>query len=282
MQIETKDNENFAELLGSKEETTPESQPETVEKVEETKEEVPAPSQEEQKPEESVEESKAEEPAVTKEAPFHQHPRWKRMQAELAEAREAARVAQESIQKQQQPKEETAQQAMPQAFSNLFGSSEEAWGEWQKLGLMTKGQVETLVQSALQSKFEEQHAQEQATAKAHEQAITLAEETFADLSDETGLDFSGGSDARNRVLDIAVKYNLLDEQGMPNLRTAFKLYQDMNPAKAEVNDAVKEKREVAAKTNSKTNSGAKESDIYTPAKLKEIEKRGGIHFLMGN
>ncbi len=259
---------NLANLLAKAEgkepvETTVESPTETVEEV------VPAPSQEELKPETT--EVKAEEPAPVKEAPFHKHPRWQRMQTELAEAREEARLAREEAKAVQQPKEEPHVQ-MPQSFSDLFGSNEEAWASWQKLGLVTK--------SDLQAEYKRMREEEQAETKkavdANKKAVDWAEDQFMTLSDDTGIDFTSGTE-RNQVLDIIEKYSLFMPDGMPNIAKANELRAVLYPPP--VVD-VTEKKEIIAKTSNKTNSGAKESDVFTPAMLRAIERRGGAASLL--
>lgn len=260
--------EELAELVGKtdEEEIAPDSQPETVEEKEET-EESPAPSQEEQKPEEPEKEPKAEEPAVVKEVPFHKHPRWQKLQQELAEAREEAKKAREVAESKQSVKDEP--KPMPEAFTKLFGSNDEAWKEWQKLGLMTRDEVTDYMRQMR----EEDKAQERAVKEANERTIQWAEEQFTALTDETGVDFTEGTE-RNRVLDIIDKYGLYTPDGRPNIVKANELREALYPKKAE---DLQEKKKVVAKTNAKANAGATESDIITPSKLKEMEKRGGVH-----
>lgn len=205
-------------------------------------------------------------PVQAKEVPFHKHPRWQRMMKELAEAREEARLAKEAAQEHSKPAEVVQQ--MPEAFERLFGSNEEAWTAWQKLGLVTKDEAIQIAKSIR----EEEKAQDQQAKEAHTKALQWAEDQFLTLSEETGTDFSSGTE-RNQVLDIIEKYGLYTAEGFPNIVKANELRAVLYPVKTEV---IEEKRKVAAKTNSKSNSGTKESDIFTPARIKEIEKRGGV------
>lgn len=263
--------EDLAELVNvegqtNEVETTEESQPETVEETsEETTEEAPAPSQEEQPEEETTPESSAEK----KEVPFHKHPRWQRLQKELQEAREEARLAREEAKRPQTVTEE--KRLMPEAFTKLFGSNEEAWGEWQKLGLMTEEQVE----QKIQAKFEEQQAQSRMAEEAQSKAVQWAEDEFLNLADETGIDFTDSSNTeRNQILDICDKYQLFTADGLPNIQVANELRMQLYPEPE--NEIVQEKKRVVTRTNVKTNAGAKESNILTPSKLRELEKRGGV------
>lgn len=230
--------------------------------------------------EEKVEEPKEEpEPEVKKELPFHEHPRGKKLFRDLAEAREEARLAREDAKAARETAEKSSQsqekQKMPQAFVNLFGSNEEAWNEWQNLGLMTKDEVE----QRIQARFDEAKRGEEQAQEFQKKAIDSSEEYLDTLSEETGVDFSIESDARNRLLDIAVKYELLDADGIPNLKVAYQIFQDMYPPKDD-GEAVTERKQLAAKTSIKTNSNTRESDVYTPKRLAEIKRRGGIHSLL--
>lgn len=245
---------------------------EEVLKPQETAEE-PKPV-EEGKVEVEVEEPKEEpKPEVKKEKPFHEHPRWRKLEREAAEARLEAKAAREALeQSQKQAQQSQEKQKMPQAFINLFGSNEEAWAEWQNLGLMTKEEVE----QRIQARFDEAKKSEEQAESFREKAVETAEEQLAELSEESGIDFSVESDARNRLLDIAVKYQLLDQNGVPNIATAYQIYQDLYPPKDGTAE-ITERKQVAARTGAKTNSNTKESDVYTPKRLAEIKKRGGIH-----
>lgn len=234
---------------------------------------VEEPKVEEPKVETPAEEPEKEPEEVKKPVPFHQHPRFLKVQKEAQEAREEARVAREALEEQKKQAQQTPpNQKMPQAFVNLFGSNEEAWAEWQNLGLMTKDEVE----QRIQARFDEARKGEEQAQQLHESAVASAEEQLATLSEDSGIDFSIESDARNRLLDIAVKYKLLDANGVPNLETAWDIYQDMYPSE-DTSSVVKEKKSILAKTGAKTNSNTKESDVYTPKRLAEIKARGGIH-----
>lgn len=247
---------------------TPESQPETADETvtePETKEETPAPSQEEPK----AEETKPEDSAQKKEVPFHKHPRWIRKQQEAEELKTKLEALEQKLQSQQQPNKEE-KRSIPDAFVKLFGENEEAWNEYQRLREMDKLDARAEVQRIL----EEEKAREAQEETARTQVIKWAEDRFLELADETGIEFTDRNNAvRNEVLSICEDYSMFDEQGRPNISKAYELYRRLNPPKTEV---VEEKKRVAAKTNTKSNAGAKESQVFTPSKLREMERRGGI------
>lgn len=268
MSDETSFGEEMAKLVADGETSREESAPESLPEKEATEQ---APSQEGEATAEA-EKPEAETPAQTKDVPFHKHPRWIRQQQEKEELRAKLEALEAKLNTQSQPKEEVKQQAMPEAFTKLFGSNEEAWTEWQKLGLMTKSEVEAMTKSMIQQSREEETAKERQAQEANQKALQWAEDQFITLSDETGIDFTAGTE-RNQILDIIEKYDLYTTDGLPNIVKANELRAVLYPPSTQ---AVEEKRKVAAKTGVKTNAGTKESDIITPQKLREMEKRGGI------
>lgn len=251
-------------------------QEEPVEAEEETKqEETPEPEPEAEEPKE--EEPKQEE---RKKIPFDaNHPRFKRVWAELEELRawkeEQTRKSQEAPQVAQQSQPAPTAD-MPQEFIDLFGENREAWEKFRKLSLTPQFDIRSEVQKVLDEQRQQELARKQAEEQAQQQAVQATEEMFYELSEETGIDMTDrGNTVRNQILSIVEKYNLFNENGLPNVRAAHELHAALYP---QSNNVVEEKRKVVAKTNVKTNSSAKESDFYTPQKLREIQKLGGIHF----
>lgn len=264
-----------------KEEPKSEEKPEEpkAEPKEEPKEAEEQPKAEpEAKPEEKPEEPK--EPEQKKEIPFNaKHPRFKRVWKELEESRkELADLKAWREEKERQSTQQTqpTTQKIPQAFIDLFGDNEEAWQKFQQLRELDKIEAREEVKRL----YEEQEKAKQAQAQAQQKAIDWAEERFADLSDETGVDLTDTKNTvRNQILDICSQYDLFTQEGLPNIDKAFALHQKLYPQK---NEVIEEKRQIAAKTNNKVNSSAKESDVYTPAKIAEIKKRGGVHFFLNS
>lgn len=248
-------------------ETTEAPPAETVEK-----EEAPAPSQEEQKPE--AEKAEAEEPAQNKEVPFHKHPRWIRQQQEKEELKAKLEALEQRLSQQEKPTVKEEKKQMPESFVKLFGENEEAWNEWQRLREMDKADARAEVQKL----FEEQQAEARKVEEKRSQALKWAEDQFLTLSEETGIEFTETSNTeRNQILDICDKYELFTPNGLPNIQAANQLREALYPKK---DDAVEAKKSIAAKTSTKTNSGAKESDVWTPAKIRAVERRGGAVSLL--
>jgi hypothetical protein len=261
------------------EEETAEVEPEKLEeKPEEPKVEKPEekPKAEAQEPEEPIEEPREEK----KEIPFNaKHPRFKRVWKELEESRQA--VAELKAWKEEQERKGTqASQPVtpkiPQAFIDLFGDNEEAWAKYQELTELSKKEAREEMKHIL----EEKEQAKQAQAQAQQKAVDWAEDKFAELADETGIDLSDRDNTvRNQILSICERYDLFTQEGMPNIGKAFELHQELYQKK---DDAIVEKRQIIAKTNNKTNSSTKESEIFTPSKIAEIKKRGGVHFFMNS
>lgn len=260
---------DLAKFLSNGEETettTAEPQPETVEK---TKEEQ-APSQEEQKPVEA--------PAELENVPFNRHPRWKRMEKDLAQAREDARLAREAAQSKPEVKQENVEQEVPQEFSELFGKNPEAWKLYDRMLQARDAKVLAQAEEKFKNFISEQQNEQQKAADAQQKVVDFAENEFIDLSDDAGVDLTDRNNTvRNQILDIIDENELYDAEGKPNIRAAFKLHARLYPKAV---DPIEEKRKIVSKTNSKTNSSAKESDIMTSSKLKEIERRGGLQWLL--
>ena len=135
-------------------------------------------------------------------------------------------------------------------------------------------QAEEKFRGFVQSKQDE----EQKVIQAQQKVVEFAENEFMDISDETGIDLTDRNNTvRNQILDIIDENSLYDAEGKPNIRAAFKLHARLYPKPT---GDIEEKRKIVSKTNTKTNSSAKESDIFTPSKLKEIAKRGGVHYFI--
>lgn len=270
--MDTLTNESINKVLGI-DEVKPE---ETQEPVEEVTEATPEAAPEENV--EAVEEKPEPQKEPKKELRLDKHPRFIRLQQELSEMREWRQKQEEAAKQAPQPQEEVKQQAMPEAFTKLFGSNEEAWMEWQKLGLMTKEDAQAMTKQLIQQSFEEQREQARKVEEAQTQAIQHIEGIFSDISERTGLDLSPGTN-RNIVLDFIERRNIYDANGLPNVELAYELLDEMGKFTPST-DIVEEKKRVVAKTAVKTNSNTQESEIMTPSKLRAIDKRGGLKSLL--
>ena len=270
---------NLSEALGfGKEETTTESQPETVEKPQEAEEES-APSQEGEEQPEVQEEPKTETPTETKEIPFNKHPRFKRIYKELQELRAWKEEMQKQPQEQPKAERTVEKPRMSPEFVRLFGENEEAWETWQAMRQAEKAEVLREAEERAKAVLESERAQARQQEEITERVVEMVEDRFLDLGESIGIDLSDPkSTERNQILDICDKYQLFDENGIPNIEKANELRAIIYPERSK--EVVQEKRQVVAKTNVKTNSSAKESDMFTHQKLQEIKKRGGVHFFL--
>lgn len=233
----------------------PESQPEEAKE-----EEAPVSPSEEPKAEEKPE-IQPEKPIV----PFHKHPRWKRLEQELAEAREEARLAKEAI---AQKKEETpGVQSVPSEFQSLFGEDVEAFKAWEgMLDARITSKAQEILESRQKALLEEQQREE--TAK--QQAVSWAEEQFAEMADDTGIDFTDQSSTeRNQVLDIVLKYGLFDSQGRPKVREAAEIRNAIYSVEDKSN--LSERKKIVAKTTTKTNVLPQEDSVLTSSKLQKMD-----------
>lgn len=209
------------------------------------------------------------------------HPRFKRVWKELEELR-TWKQEQEEKAKQPQPEAEKPKEAdMPQEFVSLFGDNPEAWKQMEKMLAARDSQTLAQAESRFKAVLDSQQESAKREKEASERAVQIIEDTFLDLADESGVDFTDRNNTeRNQILDICEKYQLFTPDQLPNVKAAYELHKQLYPATDKVE--MEEKRKVIAKTNTKTNSSAKESNVFTPSKIKEIEKLGGAKFFMNS
>lgn len=220
-------------------------------------------------------ESTEAEPEEKKELPFHKHPRFKRivdenrkLQGEIEELKK--------MREQVPPAISAAEEKVPQEYANLFGEDVNAYRSWQKM-------LEKTANEQARALFDDMKKQEAAAKQAEEsrnqKAVDYALNELSELAEETGIDLTDDKNtARNQVLDICAKYNLVTPEGFPNIRAAYELHGRLYPTQT---PELEEKKKVLTKTVTKTNSQAKEDTVMTPKRLKEIEKRGGLSYLWG-
>lgn len=265
------------ELVGKTEGIEPSDLVKEEPKVEpEEAEQTETPKQDEPETEEPVKEAKK----------FRQfdanHPRFKRVWKEVEELR-AWKQEQEERLKQapvEAPKSQTSD--MPQEFVSLFGDNPDAWKQMEKMLAARDSQTLAQAEARFKAVLESQQESAKREKEASERAVQIVEDTFLDLADETGIDFTDRDNTeRNRLLDLAERYKLFDKMAPKDaMDAAVSLYKEFIASRQqdEEREVVEEKRKIASKTNTKTNSSAKESDVFTSSKIKEIEKRGGAHF----
>lgn len=208
--------------------------------------------------------------ASTKALPYHKDPRWIRLLNETKASKKEAEALKAKIEALERKTEASSgdvgkSQEVPAKYKRLFGEDFEAYKEWEAF------QQEETKKIAL-AIYEERIAKEQEMKQQEEQerkkALQFAEDQFLELAEETGIDFHDPDNTeRNQILDICVKYNLLDEKGLPLIRSANELRQSLYPA---TTDDTEEKKKIVAKTNSKTNAASSESKLFTSSKLKKM------------
>lgn len=223
--------------------------------------ETPAPSQEEPKEEVQKTEQSPEDSASTKEVPFHKHPRWIRQQREIEDLRkqlETRQVVEPVVEKQEEKQ-------VPKEFERLFGDDYEAYEAWKTL---MDRQASEKAREVLELK-ERERVERESQEKAREaKAIEMTENAFLELSEETGLDLTNAKNTeRNQILDLCLKYELWDKDGLPNVRKANELRAQLYPEKS--NEIVEEKKRIVKQTGSQTNAAPKEHNVWTPSSLRK-------------
>jgi hypothetical protein len=232
-----------------------ESQPEKAKE-----EEAPAPSTTEQKPE------VADKSPQEKEVPFHKHPRWVRREKDYEETKAKLDEALKKLESQPAPKQEEKKVSqVPPQFQKLFGEDVEAYEQWSKL-------LDDRAEAKAKAFYEQQKAEEtRATSEreaASKKAVTHAENVFLELEEETGKSFTAkDSTERNQILNLIERLRMFDENGFPNIRSAYELYQELHPST--VDKTVEEKKKVIAKTAAKGTGSPQEGQFLTSAQLRK-------------
>ena len=218
----------------------------------------------------------------TKEIPFNKHPRFKRLYSELKELR-AWKDEMEQQRQQQNVKTEQdpVKPEMSPEFVKLFGDNPEAWEMFDRMMTTRDARVREQAKAEMQQLMNAEQERARQAEEVTQRIVAAIEDKFLDLAEETGIDMTDPKNTeRNQILDICEKYQLFNADGAPNIEKANELRAVIYPDRSR--EVVEEKRQVVAKTNVKTNSSVKESDVFTPSKLKEIEKRGGAHFFQNS
>ncbi len=246
--------EELAQLVVSDDDQSTESQSES-------ESETPAPSQEESKDDVQETEKTPEDSASTKEVPFHKHPRWIRQQREIEDLRkqlESQKVVEPVVEKQEDKQ-------VPREFERLFGDDYEAYEAWKTL---MDRQASEKAREVLESRDRERSQRENQEKERETKAIEMTENAFLELSEETGLDLTDAKNSeRNQILDICLKYELWDKDGLPNVRKANELRAQLYPEKP--NELVEEKKRIVKQTGSQTNAAPKEHNVWTPSSLRK-------------
>lgn len=205
----------------------------------ETKETVtPSESQSENK-----EAQQASQPAdntvAEKPEPFHKHPRWIKVQSELAETRDKLAKL-ETERAQGQPI------SLPDWWKGQYGDTQESKERYEAV---LKGELPWLKDQILQEIRSEQQAEQQQT-KAGEEYV---ETQLAEMTDE-GLAFE-----RNKLLKFMVDFqgeygsgSLLDSDGNYDFRKSLKLMNQLQPA--DVQDKTMQKQVAAQAGRAKATS----------------------------
>lgn len=237
---------------------------------EEAKEKEPAPSQEESPEEESEEEkedepqtdnSEAEDSASNKEVPFHKHPRWKRMQQELREAKEANEKLLNEVETRNTHSEP---EKVPANLQKIFGEDVEAYVEF--LNFTRQEQ-----KAVLEEEFKKRDQSKNEIDKKQQELLNVYEERLADLGEELGLPLHNqNSNERNQILSICEEYGVVDAEGNPDFRKANELRVKLYPEKKKVST---ERKKIASNASEAPLSGdSPVGDVMTPTRLKEARR----------
>ena len=240
------------DLTELEEETTPESQTETVEPKED------APSQEGVEAEEA-EAPKAEDTPEEINIPFHKHPRWIQKQDEIQELR--TQLEEFKAQSLQSPTA-TVKRGVPEHLQPVFGDNVEAYEAMEK-------EMNARAISAMESRQKEVDLRAKAEEAKNQEFVKWAETELSDIGQAIGKNLNDPkSTVRNQILDICDKYGVVDSQGRPNFQKAHELHKQLYP-NAVSRETLDEKKKIAAKTDGKTSAqGSDISNVITSSKLR--------------
>ncbi len=201
----------------------------------------PAKSSTENKPETATPETQAgttDDKVVKTEdtLPFHENPRWIKMQNELKELREFKQTSQPLLDQVAKPTPVTETDEIPAWFITLYGENEQAWKQYR---LHSKQEREEIRSEIMQ----ELKAQTEQGAKESQKWDQWVEDELQTLKD-SGLKFE-----RNELLKVAMDYLPTDTEGNISLKKAH----DILVAQKSATNAPKttdtpEKKAIAAKT----------------------------------
>jgi len=192
--------------------------------TEETTEETQVETPEETPDEDMSEEGDAAEEAPkedAQQAPFHEHPRFQKLLEDRRTDRETIDLLKQELEgiKSAPQQESQPAPAVPEWFSNILYGAEksEIEKEWDVYIKQTDQTKQTWIDQAV-SEFERRQSEKiSAEQKAQDEANAYVEEQLQTLEGE-GLKFD-----KNKLFDIAIKYNPTNNEGLIDLRKAYDL-----------------------------------------------------------
>lgn len=210
-------------------------------------------------------EAEAVEPAAEnpepKTLPFHEHPKWKRMNSENQELKGQLDNVLAELQELRSVKQHAQETGtVPPELQSVFGDNVEA------MKAMTQ-YAEKIAEQKYLEKQQEIEKQQMSKEQQVQQFRDWADERFAELSEKAGEDLtSAESTLRNQILDLCETYGIVDVNQMPDFEKAYELHQKLS-ASSNDKSAV---REIAAKTNAKSVTVAPAADeVMTASKLRK-------------
>jgi hypothetical protein len=192
------------DLLNPKEETDKEEKETPPESSTEKKTET------EESPSQEGEEALAEDTPEEENLPFHKHPRWQELQDELKTTRE-------ELEKFKTAKDEKTETdvSLPKWGVKLYGDdavSKEAYQDY----LTEESQKVESIKSKIKAEEEERQKREQEETDKWNKWVDQEVET---------LKADGKKFDKNELLNIALKYRPIDEQGNVSLQKAYDIYE---------------------------------------------------------
>jgi len=204
-------------------------------KPEEPKEEEDPSQEGENTPDEPKEKPEAD-------VPFHKHPRFQQLVKERDQEREAREALEARLSELETKQVNSQPKSAPPEFVHLFGDNPDFYQEFSRL---TQAEAKKIVDERMsQLERERQEADNK-----QKQATEFIEKSLAELADETGIDLTNPKcSERNEIMDIAVKYRPIDDQGNIDMRKSYDLWKQIKPKK----DDTIAKKQLASSTMDKT------------------------------
>ena len=232
----------------------------------------------ESSPEPKEEESVQTEPEVKEDAKafhaFHEHPRWIAREKELEQLRAKVEEYEDFksrvdpfLQKLEKPEEKSN---APQWFTNLFGTDENAWNQYQESSKEERKRIREEILTELKPDLEVVRATKQQKelndwANKEWESLGKDEEVKKELK-TLGLTLDK---VQGEISGIMSKYLPTDESGNISLKKSYAIWKETQakPVKSSVS-SVSEKKQIA--TISKSKGESEKKDYLTSADLKGL------------
>lgn len=176
--------------------------------------------------------------ADEKPLPFHEHPRWQKMQKELEEKEEALQALQESVTElQEKPTQQDT--TLPQWWQTLAGSDEVSKQAYSQYQSENKGTRDAMRQELIEEQ-QQQAQEEQSESKKWDDWVVGEIQNLKD---------NGETFDENELRKVAVEMQPLDENGNISLSKSLEILKLQKQVKANP-EAKKERKKIASQTSS--------------------------------